>query len=146
MSLHIVAVGQDEYWLTAIKKATSSWAGTPNLLECPKELSECIAGLPAPDADAVLLVDASGERDMERVVTLLRSRGWKYVIVVAADPSAKEAVSVLRRNLGYDYWEKTYDRNDICERVRESFDEIERERLAKKRKRNPVGSQCQKFE
>lgn len=146
MSLHIVAVGQDIFWLTAVKKATAGWAGTPEILECPDELTKCISDLPAPDMNAVLLVDASGQGNMERAVALLRSRGWRYVIVVAADPSAKEAVSVLRRNVGYDYWEKTYDENDIRARVSASFDEIERERLAKKRKRDPAGHPRQRFE
>lgn len=146
MSLHIVAVGQDIFWLTAVEKATAGWAGTPETLECPDDLTKCISALPAPDANAVLLVDASGQSDMEGAVALLRSRGWKYVIVVAADPSAKEAVSVLRRNVGYDYWEKTYDENDIRERVSASFDEIECERLAKKKKREQAGYLRQRFE
>ncbi|HUG34595.1 MAG TPA: hypothetical protein VMJ90_07485 [Anaerolineales bacterium] len=146
MTLHIVAVGQDVYWLTAVEKAIAGWAGKPDMLECPKELSECVSALPAPDANAVLLVDASGQNDMECTVALLRSRGWKYVIVVAADPSAKEAISVLRRNVGYDYWEKTYDENDIRERVRASFNEIEGERLVIKKKRSRTGHPRQRFE
>lgn len=137
MSLHIVAVGQDAYWLTAVKRASAGWQETPpHTLECPDAFTDCISSLPAPDADSVLLVDASGQSSMEVIVSMLRSRGWRYVIVVAADPSAKEAVSVLHRNLGYDYWEKTYDEDDIRERMKETFNEIEGGRLARSRERH----------
>lgn len=146
MTLHIVAVGQDVYWLTAVEKAIAGWAGKPDMLECPKELSECVSALPAPDANAVLLVDASGQNDMECTVALLRSRGWKYVIVVAADPSAKEAISILRRNLGYDYWEKTYDEEEIRSRVKASFEEIRADREWKKRNRLKLESARRNFE
>jgi hypothetical protein len=132
MNLHIVAVGQDEFWLTAVERASAGWQQkAPYTLECPDDFTDCISSLPASDEDSVLLVDASGQGNMESIVAMLRSRGWKYVIVVAADPSAKEAVSVLHRNLGYDYWEKTYDEDDIRERMKLTFNEIEGGRLAK---------------
>jgi len=124
MSMHVLAVGQDEYWLTAVHKATAGWAGEPITVKCPGDLLQCISSLPHPTAGTVVLVDAAGQGDVQQVVAGLRVRGWKYVIVVAADPSAKEAASVLRRNLGYDYWEKTYDEEDIRHRLKACFDEI----------------------
>jgi hypothetical protein len=124
MSMHILAVGQDEYWLTAVQKAAAEWAGNPIIVKCPGNLLQCISSLPRPSTSTVVLVDASGQGDVEQVVAGLRARGWKYIIVVAADPSAKEATSVLRRNLGYDYWEKTYDEKDIHDRVEACLAEI----------------------
>lgn len=119
-----MAFGQDSYWLTAVQNAMAGWAGDPSMVKCSGDFPNCISNLPAPEANTLLLVDASGQNDMEQVVAKLRARGWKYVVVVAADPSAKEATAVLRRNLGYDYWEKTYDEEDIRKRVKACFDEI----------------------
>jgi len=134
MNMRVVAAGQDEYWLTAVQEATAEWAGDTHILKCPGELLKCISNLPEPDADTVLLVDASAEGDMEQVVAALRARGWRYVIVVAADPNAKEATAVLRRNLGYDYWEKTYDEDKIHDRVKACFEEITAEKKSRRRK------------
>ena len=137
MNLRVVAVGRDAYWLTAVHEATADWAGDHPTLKCRGNLLKCISRLPQPDASTVLLVDASGQSDLECAVTELRARGWKYVVVVAADPSANEATSVLRGNLGYDYWEKTYDVEEIRDRVRICFDEITSKKRSKKVKRNP---------
>ena len=122
--MRVVAVGQDAYWLEAVKNAMAGWAGDSVMVKCPEDFPDCIGNLPAPEVNAVLLVDASGQGEMEQVVAGLRARGWRYVIVVAADPSAKEAAAVLRRNQGYDYWEKTYDGDNIRKRVKECFAEI----------------------
>ncbi len=124
MSIRVAAIGQDAYWLTAVQKALAGWTDDPITVKCPENFPNCISNLPLPQPNIVLLVDASGQGDMEEVVAELRAKGWKYIIVVAADPSAKEATAVLRRNLGYDYWEKTYDEDDIRKRVKACFDEI----------------------
>jgi hypothetical protein len=124
MNMRVVAVGQDPYWLAAVQRATTSWTGDPATVKCLGDLLNCLSSLPAPQANTLLLVDASGQGDLEQVVSGLRDRGWRYVIVVAADPSAKEATAVLRRNLGFDYWEKTYEEDAIRKRLKASFDEI----------------------
>jgi thiaminase len=124
MSMHIMAMGQDAYWLAAVHNATKDWSNNPRTYKCSGDLEKHIADLPKPDDNTVLLLDTAGQGDMEIVIVSLRSRGWKYVIVVTADPSAKEAPSILRRNLGYDYWAKTYDEADIREQVQSCFEEI----------------------
>lgn len=128
MNIRVVAAGQDAYWLAAVQQATAEWTSDAHTLKCPGELLKCISNLQEPDADTILLVDASGQSDMEQVVVGLRARGWRYVIVVAADPNAKEATAVLRRNLGYDYWEKTYDEEKIHDRIKDCFKEITEEK------------------
>jgi hypothetical protein len=137
MTNRVVALGQDEYWLSAVSRAMHNWDGETISVKCPGELQRCIPDLPEPDPASVLIVDASGQGKMDEVVAALRSQGWPFVIVVAADPNAKEAISVLRTNLGYDYWEKTYDEADIRNRVKACFNEIAPGKLAKKRKRKP---------
>lgn len=134
MNMRVVATGQDAYWLSAVQKATADWGGNAHTMKCLGELLQCISNLPEPDAETVLLVDASGQSDMEKVVTGLRDRGWRYVIVVAADPSAKEATSVLRGNLGYDYWVKTYVEDEIQDKVKRCFNEITEKKKSMSRK------------
>lgn len=136
MSLRIVAAGQDRYWLTAVRKALKGGGGEVKLLRCTRELQGCISGLEHPDRDAILLLDASGQSEVEKTVKSLRLGGWRYVVVVAADPSAKEATAVLRRNLGYDYWEKTYDEAAIRERVQACEAEIAGMKRKRKKKRS----------
>jgi hypothetical protein len=137
MNLRVVAAGQDRYWLTAVRKALISGEGEVKLFRCPRDLQKCIPKLPCPDRDTILLVDASSQSEVAKAVEELRTGGWRYVIVVAADPSAKEATAVLRRNLGYDYWEKTYDKVAIRERVEACFLEIAEARKRKKRHVTP---------
>lgn len=132
--MRVLAIGQDDYWLNAVQQATVDYAANPAILKCSGALLKCISNLPRPKADTILLVDASGQEDLPCVVQKLRTEGWKYVIVVAADPSAKEATSVLRRNLGYDYWAKTYDEQEIRSQIDNCFEEIIVEKQRKKRK------------
>lgn len=134
MNMGVVAAGQDAYWLVAVQQATAEWENNAHTLKCPGDLLKCISNLHEPDADTILLVDASGQSDMEQVVKGLRARGWRYVIVVAADPNAKEATAVLRGNLGYDYWEKTYDEEKIHDRLKACFNEITEERKSTSQK------------
>jgi len=127
MTMRVVAAGRDTYWLSAIQKAMSGWAENPVTLKCSGDLLKCISSLPDPDPSTILLADASGQSEIEKVVATLREMGWRYVIVVAADPSAKEATAILRRNLGYDYWEKTYDEEVLRTRIKICFNEITKE-------------------
>jgi hypothetical protein len=122
--MRVTAFGQDAYWLIAVQNAMAGLADDTSIVKFSSDFPNCVANLPTPETNTILLVDASGQGDMEQIVAKLRARGWKYVVVVAADPSAKEATAVLRRNLGYDYWEKTYDEEDIRKRVKACFDEI----------------------
>jgi hypothetical protein len=52
--------------------------------------------------------------------------GWPHVVVVAADPSVKEAHAVLQGNPGYDYWKKTYAASVIRADVTRCLEEIEK--------------------
>ncbi len=117
MNLRVIALSQDIYWLNAVHQALVGSV-------CDVRLLKSITTLPLSEARTVLLVDASGQSDLDVVVARLRDLGWRYVVVVAADPSAKEAASVLRRHLGYDYWEKTYEQGEIRTRMQECFEEV----------------------
>ena len=131
MKMRILAMGQDMYWLTAVERAT---AALPSLLASVKSVRKFtpdLAQLPRSDDRTVLLVDASGQANVEGVVGELRVQGWEYVIVVAADPSAKQAISVLRGgNLAYDYWDKTYDERKIQELIQTCIEDILRQKKA----------------
>jgi DNA-binding NtrC family response regulator len=127
----VVALGQDEYWLSAVHRSTAGWAGKPRTVKCPGSLLKCISSLPKPDLKSVVLVDASGQDGMEEIIAALLSAGWKYVIVVAANYNAKGAAAVLRAN-GYDYWPKTYEDEDIRNRVQVAFEEIAKKEERKK--------------
>ena len=126
MKLCFVAVGQDYFWLEAIQKATTNLIGEIKTVEISTDLKKNTSQLPTPDTNTVLLVDASNQENIEETVKLLKEQGWKYVIVVAADPSANEATAVLRRNLGYDYWVKTYDIEEIINQVKDIIDEFKK--------------------
>lgn len=140
MKMRILALGQDLYWLTAVHKATASLPYLVSPRKASAKLVRDPSQLPRPDDHTVLLVDASGQLNLEGLVTDLRTRGFDYVIVVAADPSAKQATSVLRGSLSYDYWEKTYDETEIRERIKTGIAEILQEKeLTKKSNRfNPA--------
>ncbi len=129
--MRILALGQDRYWLRAVEKAT---AALPSLLATGKTIRKPMpdpSQLPRSDNRTILLVDASGQTNMESVVGELRVRGWEYVIVVAADPSAKQAISVLRGgNLAYDYWDKTYDEKKIQELIKTCIEDILKQKRA----------------
>ena len=74
MSMRVVAVGQDAYWLEAVNHAMAGWAGDSVTVKCPEEFPDCISNLPAPEVNTVLLVDASGQGEMEQVVAGLRRK------------------------------------------------------------------------
>ena len=125
--MRIYALGQDRYWLATIKNIEVKNA-VFKIIQCPAGLLECLDYLPAPEEGSLILLDASGQADVEAMVRRLRDQGWRYVIVVAADQNAKKAIAVLRRNLAFDYWEKTYDIPPIQARIARSIDEISRDR------------------
>lgn len=131
MTLRILAVGQDTYWLTAIQHATANLMEELPRHKRRKDFVKCISDLPRPHPNTILLLDASDQRDLVNAVKGLRARGWKYVVVVAADPSVRQATAVLRQELGFDYWIKTYDEEQIREQIRNCFAEIAEEKKAK---------------
>ena len=120
----VYALGRDPYWLTALRKATHRTAVELKGLACEGEIQQCIVKLPKADPEALILVDASGQTSIEAAVRALRAAGWRYVVVVAADPSAREAAAVLRGSLGYDYWEKSYDETSMLARIRKCLREM----------------------
>jgi hypothetical protein len=134
MKMCVLALGQDMYWLDAVLEATATLADIAPVKKFFGVPLKSIPQLPPPKANTVLLVDASGQVDLPAVVSGFRSAGWRYVVVVAADPSAKEATAVLRRNLGYDYWQKTYDVDAIREKVLVCITEIMEKKHSRKSK------------
>jgi hypothetical protein len=124
MNLRIFAVGQDTYWLTAVQHATADLAGNPPKRKKRKDFVKCVPDLPRPRDNMILLLDASDQRDLVGAILDLRFKGWRYVVVVAADQSVRQATAVLRQQLGFDYWIKTYDENEIREQVKTCLREI----------------------
>jgi hypothetical protein len=62
-----------------------------------------------PHREALILIDSALGTDVEMSTSVLRKAGWKYVVVVAANPTWKQARAVLREAGGFDYWSRTYD-------------------------------------
>jgi hypothetical protein len=124
MKMHVVAVGSDVYWLRAVQNAMAAEFDQLETINCSGNLHKYIDDLPKADAHTLLLVDASGQRGIQPFVAALRARGWRYVIVVAANPSVKEAIAILRGNSGFDYWHKTYDESEIKNQVLACSEEI----------------------
>ncbi len=109
MSTNVYAFGQDQYWLDAMVNVRLE-----NVLiktvPCQECLTDCLNDLPEPDPSALVLIDIFSHREtIENVLRTLRGRGWRNIVVIAADPSVKESRSVFREGLGLDYWSKTYD-------------------------------------
>jgi hypothetical protein len=102
----VYALGQDLYWLKAMTKVADE-AVTVEPIQCPASYLECLNLLPEADPEALLLVDATRQPDIEAVVRRLCSLGWRYVVVVAADPHFRETYAVIEAG-AYDYWPKSY--------------------------------------
>ncbi|MBN1641805.1 MAG: hypothetical protein JXA09_11265 [Anaerolineae bacterium] len=108
----VVAIGRDPYWLNAV--AAAAWAAIAvETIPCQDDYPACLEHLPAADPEALLLVDATGHADVAAVTCALRARGWRYAVVVAADPSTREARAVLREGTAYDYWPKSWSSRTI---------------------------------
>jgi hypothetical protein len=134
VKMHILAMGQDLYWLTAIQKAIAALPSLVSSRKAGAKLLQDLSQLPHPNDRTVLLVDASGQINIGSAVEGLRVQGWEYIIVVAADPSAKQAISVLRGgNLAYDYWDKTYDDGKIRDLIKACIEDILKQKKAPKK-------------
>lgn len=82
------------------------------VMHCPEGYPDCLENLPEADPDALLLVDATGLPDVAGMVRRLRRRGWRHVVVIAADPTAKEANAAFKAGAS-DYGTKTLDRRTV---------------------------------
>jgi hypothetical protein len=108
----LYAVSRDRYWLEAIAQlADTGLVVEP--LECSQGYPDCLQELPEASPEALLLLDATGQGDVAYLSRLLRARGWRHVVVVAADPCSEEARAVLKQGAADDYWHKTYAREAI---------------------------------
>ena len=108
----VYALSQDRFWLDAVVQAASQGIMVQRV-ECPEGYPDCLKGLPEADLEALLLLDATGQSDVAYLAGLLRARGWRHIVVVAADPCSKQARDVLRERVAEDYWHKTYARETI---------------------------------
>jgi DNA-binding response OmpR family regulator len=111
----VYAWGRDAYWLKAVTRIVDE-AVTVESIQCPASYPECLDRLPEVDPEALLLLDATRHPSIEAVVRHLQKQGWRYVVVVAADPHWREAHAVLEAK-AYDYWPKSYVPAIIRQRV-----------------------------
>ena len=118
----IIAISQDDYWLKAIHAAVAG-LGKVQIASCDDSLRECLDRLPAVDPQALLLVDVFSKENIDKIVSGLYQAGWRFIVVVAADPSLKEAIRVIKAQ-GFDYWKKTYTIPDIETEIRKCLEEI----------------------
>lgn len=119
----IIAIGQDLYWLEVMKKADGAILAVEKIL-CFNNIKDILADTRSLVHDTLLIIDAFGRPNIKTAVQRVRKLGWQYIVVVSADPSAKEAITVLRDAGGYDYWVKTYCIPDICTNIEKCLEEI----------------------
>lgn len=120
----VYALGRDIYWLEAMARIAGE-ALAVTAIPCPGNYPGCLDDLPPAEPGALLLVDATNQGDIPGIVQHLRQRGWAYVVVVAADPSWKEATEVLRGGAAYDYWPKSYKSSAIRGEIERCLAEIQ---------------------
>ena len=120
----VIALGEDQYWLAAVKKIESPWLSVETYL-CARPLLDCFDCLPEPDKDALLLVDAFSKENIHEIILALARLGWGYIVVVTADPSASESSRVLQKSGVVDYWDKTYQAADIRTNVEKCLTDME---------------------
>lgn len=89
----------------------------------------CLESTPPVNAKEIIIIDATSKCDLEAVIHQLTDIGWKNVIVVAADPSANEALLVFRDNPTFDYWEKTYVVSKIELKLGNYFHEMDQDHV-----------------
>ncbi|HLO13654.1 MAG TPA: hypothetical protein VK206_02420 [Anaerolineales bacterium] len=127
MITRVYAFGRDKYWLDAINnvKLDNVILETVHCSEC---LSDCLDDLPNPDPDALVLIDIFSPREtIDNVLRNLRNRGWRNIVVIAADPSVKESRDVFLERQGSDYRDyrnKTYDVSMIKSMIEKSLRDL----------------------
>ena len=119
----IVALSKDRHWLDAVQMAAAGLVSV-QIIACDDLLLKCLSYLPPVDAQALLLVDAISKENISEVVAGLYQAGWRFIVVVAADPSVKEVYKVLKKSNGYDYWRKTYVVSEIEETIKKCLDDM----------------------
>jgi len=128
----VYAVGGDLYWLKAIQKIASESVDV-KVFQCDTLSPECLDHLSEADREALLLLDADDWNGTVGAVQQLRQRGWRYVVLVVAGSSWRDARKALQRSFTYDYWEKSYAPNVIRREVEQCLDEIEgKDRVARR--------------
>jgi hypothetical protein len=119
----IIGISEDKYWLEAIKKAVDDKV-IVRIVHCSDPLVNCLDELSEAGKDTLFLIDAYSKISISEVVSTLSRRGWRYLVVVTADPSVKEAYTIFHESGGYDYWEKTYMIPDIQTNIKKCLTEI----------------------
>lgn len=133
----VIAIGEDQYWLAAVKKIGNAWLSVETV-QCHPSLTNCYEFLPEPENDALLLVDAASEMDINQFVSDLAQKGWTDIVVVAADPSAHESTRVLHDSGAVDYWDKTYHVADILKTVEKCLKDIHRRKTSPRPRRRAI--------
>jgi hypothetical protein len=123
--MRIYAFGKDPYWLVALKKATANSTIELVCNLCEGCILESVEKLSLADKESIILLDVYGQTDIWKTVRTLRMLGWRFIIVVAADRSEKAAIKILHDELGFDYWEKTYDAQETRLNIEQCLGEIE---------------------
>lgn len=125
MSVHCVyALGQDAYWVDAmVRSGDESVRVQP--IRCPGGYDECLGQVAEIARDVLLFVDATDQQDVVATAARLQQLGFRYVVVVAADPSAREAHAVFQEGKAFDYIQKTYVSQVIRADIARCLAEIE---------------------
>jgi hypothetical protein len=118
----VYALSQDPFWREAVAKATVAGV-TVKPVECPDGYPDCLKWLTPADPEALLLLDATGQEDVAYLARLLRTHGWRHIVVVAADPCSTKARAVLTQGTADDFWHKTYARDVIRRDLRQYLQE-----------------------
>ena len=119
----VYALSRDRFWLEAVAQAASAGL-IVYPVECPEGFPDCLDGLPEADPEALLLLDATGQSDVAYLARLLRKRGWRHIVVVAALSCSTQARAVLRERDADDYWHKTYAPEAIQRDVGQYIQEV----------------------
>lgn len=117
------AMSQDCHWLQVLRDLPDKLISGGKFY-CSNDYPFCLNQLGEPDRNALLLIDATGQSNIAETVSQLRKQGWRYVVVVAADPSSKEAHAVFKEAGGYDYLVKCYTHKSIQNELERCLNEI----------------------
>lgn len=119
----IITLGQDTHWSQTLKDAVDKVFIARDFDDF-QSIEDFLDSAHKPDPETLLLIDVSEQPSIKMTVQRLRKLGWPYIIVVAADPSVKEAYVVLHDAGGYDYWQKTYQVPAIRVNIERCLNEI----------------------
>jgi hypothetical protein len=118
----VYALGHDEHWLEAVSAAADETIEVHPVYLCEKDLHT--DGLPDPVPEALLLLDATRQRQIQIVAEMLGQKGWRHIVIVAADQNWKEAKALIKDGIAYDYWPKSYELGVIRQHVRDCLQEM----------------------